>query len=72
MSDGLRTALYWLSTGLGVLGVALFLLALVQTGFFRSRVQETTPLRVTAIAITCLAGAAIVAGIAFIWPHPPE
>ncbi|TQS43609.1 hypothetical protein [Cryptosporangium phraense] len=71
MSDGLRTALYWLGTGLGVVGVLLLLVSLVQSGL-RKRLQETTPMRTLAIAIVLLAGAAIVAAIAYIWPHPPE
>ncbi|MFG1921311.1 hypothetical protein [Cryptosporangium sp. NPDC048952] len=71
MSDGLRTALYWLSAGFGVLGVVLIVLALIQRGF-GSRVQETTPWRVTSLAILFLAAAVTVTGIAYIWPHPPE
>jgi len=71
MSDGLRTALYWLGSGLGGFGVVLLLVALVQ-GRLRGRVQETTPLRTTAVAITLLAAAAILGATAFIWPHPPE
>lgn len=71
MSDGLRTAIYWLSSGLGAFGVVLILLALVQ-GALRGRVQETTPLRTAAVAITFLAGAAILGATAFLWPHPPE
>ena len=71
MSDGLRTVLYWLSSGFAVFGVVLLLVALVQSRL-RGRLQETTPLRTTAVAITLLAAAAIVVGIAFLWPHPPE
>ncbi|EXG80136.1 hypothetical protein [Cryptosporangium arvum] len=71
MSDGLRTVLYWLSAGMGVVGLALIVLALLQ-GAFRSRVQETTPWRVTSLAILLLAAGVTVAAIAFIWPHPPE
>lgn len=71
MSDGLRTALYWLSAVFGVFGIVLLLVALVQGGL-RKRVQETTPMRTTALAIVLLAAAAIVVAIAFIWPHPPE
>ncbi|GAA3386196.1 hypothetical protein [Cryptosporangium minutisporangium] len=71
MSDALRTALYWLSSALGAFGLVLLLVALVQSRL-KTRVRETTPMRVLAIAILLLAAAATLGATAWIWPHPPQ
>jgi hypothetical protein len=71
MSDGLRMALYGLSSALGAFGLVLLLLSFVQSRL-KTRVRETTPLRVLAIAILLLSAGATLGFTAWIWPHPPQ